>query len=743
MKKQIKDYILLLVDVLILAVASAIASTVMKLIIYNQYTALELYGYTMIISVLSELAMFFAFKIYNVIIKYTDVSFNLRVAASVGLGAVISFLIMGGVFKDWRFAASFNFMQGVTAFTGVLIVRLIYQVFSSNREKQEPRTSKRIPVMIIGGGWTGNRVVSELLRDNKKFLPVCIIDDNQEIIGKTMQGVKVVGNTMQIDYFAKKYRVKKIIFAIPTATSDARKRIINECMKTGVEVNVLPNLANLLGNADILSTLRKIHIEDLLERDPIQFDQESVNNFVKGKICMVTGGGGSIGSELCRQIANYEPKELIICDVYENNAFDISNEIGRRYPDIPLYTEIVSVTDKAAMEEIFKHHKVDLIFHAAAHKHVPLMEHNPEESVKNNVVGTKVVAELAYIYKAEKFIMVSTDKAVNPTNVMGATKRFCEKIANYYNYRSNGVTSYAVVRFGNVLGSNGSVIHTFNQQIAEGGPITVTHKDIIRYFMTIPEAVSLILQAGVYAKGGEVFILDMGSPVKIVNLAENLIRLAGYKPYRDIDIVFTGLRPGEKLFEELLMNEEGLKKTSNDKIYIGNQSFVCDENVASLYHLLVDAASTNDGVSVIYALMEAVETFNPDLRFHEVMSRDELAVKGNPILKNIESVETTDANLGKKIDVVSTSDSKVDVPVDATVKEEKRLDKKINVSPKSEKKEIKKSNKIASKTKKQSTKQKEIEVKVEAKTNASTKSKVASEKADAKKKTTKKTTAKK
>lgn len=623
MKKHIRDYVLIITDIFTIAISSIFASLIVQLITFR-YTNAEVYGYTMLMAVVIEMAMFFVFKIYNTIIKFSNVASNLRIGIALAVAVLIDFIIMGLIW-DFKLSLNYNFIQGICVFTGMTVSRMLYQLISSKKQNRLQRASKRVPVMVIGAGWTGNRVVTELLRDSKKLLPVCILDDNPELIGKSMEGVKVVGDTWSIEYFAKKYRVKKIIFAIPSATSEVRKRIVNDCIKTGIEINTLPNLANLIGTADILSTLRKVRIEDLLERESIKFDQESVQKFVENKVCMVTGGGGSIGSELCRQIASYNPKELIIADIYENNAFDISNEIKDRFPDVELFTEIVSITDKLAMEELFKRHHIDLIFHAAAHKHVPLMEHNPDESVKNNVVGTKNVAELALKYKAEKFIMVSTDKAVNPTNVMGATKRFCEKIVNHYNALSDGTTSYAVVRFGNVLGSNGSVIHTFNRQIAEGGPVTVTHKDIIRYFMTIPEAVSLILQAGVYANGGEVFVLDMGSPVKIVNLAENLIKLAGYKPYRDIDIVFTGLRPGEKLYEELLMNEEGLKKTSNEKIYIGNQSFVCDENVEEMYDLLVKSANTNDGETVITALMKAVETFHPDTRIHDIDNAENVA----------------------------------------------------------------------------------------------------------------------
>lgn len=670
MKKHLRDYVLVLVDMLIICLASIVASTVIKLITYK-YSMYELYGYTMLIALIFETAMLILFKIYNIIVKYSDVSYNMRIALAIAVACVINFIIMGIVY-DFRLSGAYNFIQGIGTLAGLLLIRMAYQYTSTQTEQRKQRAIKKIPVMIIGGGWTGNRVISELLRDNKRFLPVCILDDNSEIIGKTMEGVKVVGNTCCIEHFANKYRVKKIIFAIPSAPSDVRKRIIGDCMKTGLEVSVLPNLANLIGNADILSTLRKVRIEDLLERDPIKFDQESVRNFVADKVCMVTGGGGSIGSELCRQIANYKPKELIIADIYENSSFDISNEIKSKFPNLKLNTEIVSVTDYKAMEEIFKSRHIDLIFHAAAHKHVPLMEHNPDESVKNNIVGAKVMAELALKYKAEKFIMVSTDKAVNPTNVMGATKRFCEKIVNFYNAKSNGETSYAVVRFGNVLGSNGSVIHTFNMQIADGGPLTVTHKDMIRYFMTIPEAVSLILQAGVYAKGGEVFVLDMGSPVKIVNLAENLIKLAGYKPYRDIDIVFTGLRPGEKLYEELLMDEEGLKKTSNEKIYIGNQSFVCDENVDKMYELLIDSANTNDGITVIYALMQAVETFRPDKRVHKIKDgseslETEIAVEEKKKSAKVKNKKGTKQK--SKTDTAKAEENKENIDKEAVIQE--------------------------------------------------------------------------
>ena len=396
---------------------------------------------------------------------------------------------------------------------------------------------------------------------------VGFIDDDKSKIGKYMHGVKVLGDRSDIIEIAKDYLVDEIIIAMPTATAKEMKGILDICKETGCEMKRLPGMYQLVNGEVSISKLKDVDVNDLLGRDPIRVDMDSIMGYVSDKVVMVTGGGGSIGSELCRQVAMHKPKQLVIIDIYENSVYDIQQELKRAYPELDLVVLIASIRNTKRIDKIFDQYRPDIIYHAAAHKHVPLMEDSPNEAVKNNVVGTWKIVQAADKYKVKRFVMISTDKAVNPTSVMGATKRICEMIIQTYNKHSE--TEYVAVRFGNVLGSNGSVIPLFKQQIAEGGPVTVTHPDIIRYFMTIPEAVSLVLQAGAYAKGGEIFILDMGEPVKILDLAKNLILLSGHKPNEDIQIVFTGLRPGEKLYEEMLMKEEGMQETANKLIHIG------------------------------------------------------------------------------------------------------------------------------------------------------------------------------
>lgn len=398
---------------------------------------------------------------------------------------------------------------------------------------------------------------------------------------------------------------------------EARQRILIDCNATKCQVKVLPYMSEMIENVNITKQMRDINIADLLGRQQITFDDVGVASYIYDKVVMVTGGGGSIGSELCRQIAKYKPRRIVIVDVYENCAYNIQQEMLRNYgKDYDLHVEIVSITDYDKMDELFTEFRPQIIFHAAAHKHVPLMETVPEEAVKNNIFGTYNVALLADKHKVQKFIMISTDKAVNPTNVMGATKRCCEEIVQMMAQKGSE-TEFAAVRFGNVLGSNGSVIPLFKEQIEKGGPVTVTHPDIIRYFMTIPEAVSLVLQAGTFAHGGEIFVLDMGKQVKIVSLAENLIKLMGYKPYTDIDIVFTGLRPGEKLYEELLMDEEGLKKTDNEKIFIGHQVQIDIPNFTAELEKMRKICFTNDKYAVIEQLKVLVPTFRHDAAYLE------------------------------------------------------------------------------------------------------------------------------
>ena len=428
--------------------------------------------------------------------------------------------------------------------------------------------SKKVNVMLIGAGAAANTILKEIESSQYVNLHVkCIIDDHAGCHGKLLRGVPIVGGRDKILDAVSQYGVEEIIYAIPSSDTKNKKEILDICKESGCKLLTLPGIYQMINGEVSVSKLKEVEIEDLLGREPIQINTEEVLDYVSGKVVMVTGGGGSIGSELCRQIAGHSPKQLIIVDIYENNAYEIQQELLRKYPKLNLVVLIASVRNTNRINAIFKKYRPNIVYHAAAHKHVPLMEVSPNEAIKNNVFGTYKTAQAADKYGAEKFVLISTDKAVNPTNIMGASKRICEMVVQMMNQTSN--TNFVAVRFGNVLGSNGSVIPLFKKQIAEGGPVTVTHPDIIRYFMTIPEAVSLVLQAGAYAKGGEIFVLDMGEPVKIVDLAKNLIKLSGYKVGEDIEIKFTGLRPGEKMYEELLMNEEGLKKTANKMIFIG------------------------------------------------------------------------------------------------------------------------------------------------------------------------------
>lgn len=458
------------------------------------------------------------------------------------------------------------------AYMAVLVVcifasRFSYRFFRGLKHKQQNKKN-RISVMVIGAGEAANLIIKEIVNSNFSTMVIkCIIDDDKGKWGRYIQGIKVVGGRDKIVECADVYDVDEIIVAMPSATRTEIKGILDICKDTNCKLRSLPGMYQLVNGEVNVSKLRDVELEDLLGREPITVDMDSILGYVQGKVVLVTGGGGSIGSELCRQIANHKPKQLVIVDIYENSVYDIQQELKQKYPDLNLVVLIASVRNTNRMNYIFSKYKPNIVYHAAAHKHVPLMEDSPTEAIKNNVFGTFKTAQAAAMSGVKRFVMISTDKAVNPTNIMGASKRICEMIIQTFDKHYE--TEFVAVRFGNVLGSNGSVIPLFRKQIAAGGPVTVTHPDIIRYFMTIPEAVSLVLQAGAYAKGGEIFVLDMGEPVKILSLAENLIKLSGYRVGEDIKIEFTGLRPGEKLYEELLMDEEGMKDTANRMIHIG------------------------------------------------------------------------------------------------------------------------------------------------------------------------------
>ena len=512
-------------------------------------------------------------------------------------------LLYRGTVLDWRFPILFGGVLLIISGMGrssKRVAALLYHRFVLEQTKGE-RT------MIVGAGKAGAVLLREMQTSTHLSLsPVCFVDDDEYLQNAFIGSVPIAGTTADIPKLVQKYNVKKIVIAMPTAKKSDIKRIHDICLKTKCPVQIVPGIYQLVNGQVSVSSLRDVDVSDLLGREQTSIDIDQIIGYIEGKTVMVTGGGGSIGSELCRQIASHKPKKLIILDIYENNCYDIQQELLRKYPDLSLLALIASVRDENKINQIFDTYRPDIVFHAAAHKHVPLMETSPTEAIKNNVFGTRNVATAADRYGVKRFVMISTDKAVNPTNIMGATKRICEMIVQTMGRHSK--TEFVAVCFGNVLGSNGSVIPLFRRQIAEGGPVTLTHPDIIRYFMTIPEAVSLVLQAGAYAKGGEIFVLDMGEPVKIYDLAYNLIKLSGYTPNEDIEIKITGLRPGEKLFEERLMAEEGLQKTENEQISIGKPLEIDEKKLSETLDKLKQAAY-DDSPLLRELVKELVPTF--------------------------------------------------------------------------------------------------------------------------------------
>ena len=543
------------------------------------------------------------FKLYNRVWTYASLNelFSI-IKASVLIEAVFVCYHMFWQVSMPRSYYLINFGIMTILFCGVRFGKVFIKSFrnSQNRAKITNR------IMVIGAGSAATILIKELRYAGEGSEVVCAIDDNKNKKNKYILGVPIVGGREDIEKNIKKYDITEIIIAIPSADIQTTREIIRICQETKKPVKILPAVSKSL-TTSLSKEVRPVNYEDLLGRDPIKVNQEGISSFIKDKTVMVTGGGGSIGSELCRQIIKYNPKKLLILDIYENNAYEIQMELERHYPEADISTLIGSIRDYDRMEAIFSKYRPDIVYHAAAHKHVPLMEKSPNEAIKNNCMGTLNVVKLADKYKVDNFVLISTDKAVRPTNIMGATKRICEMIVQTYARKSEH-TRFAAVRFGNVLGSNGSVIPLFLKQIEEGGPVTVTHKEITRFFMTIPEAVSLVLQASLFAKGGEIFVLDMGKPVRIYELAENLIRLRGFKPNVDIKIDVIGLRPGEKLYEEILMDEEGLDKTDNKMIYIGKPLKIDEEKFLDKLDNLIKASFEN-GMHIKELTEEVCDTY--------------------------------------------------------------------------------------------------------------------------------------
>lgn len=591
-KKISKIVTFMILDILIMVLTSILAiwirfdfGTIPEEYVINIYKYI---GFDILIM----LIIFFLLKLYTSVWTYASINELIDIVLACIATESLSFSYKTMI--NVSMPRSYYLIQVMLMILLVAGIRFFYRVFRTiviniSLNKKNVRT------MLIGAGEAGRLLIDEISRNQKNFNTkiACVIDDNKEKKGTFFRGVPVIGNRKQISKAVEKYHIDDIIIAIPSAPKEEISQIVEECQKTKCNIKILPSIYKTINKNDRgwINSVRPLSYEDFLGRDQIVVDSLEIKETITNKVIMVTGGGGSIGSELCRQIAKCNPKQLIIFDIYENNAYDIEQELKRNYPNLNLKAIIGSVRDYDRLEKVFNKYKPETVFHAAAHKHVPLMEVSPNEAIKNNCLGTLNACKLSDKYKVKKFVLISTDKAVRPTNVMGASKRICEMIMQSYDKISKN-TDYVAVRFGNVLGSNGSVIPLFLKQIENGGPVTVTHKEITRFFMTIPEAVSLVLQASVYAQGGEIFVLDMGKPVKIYDLAKQLIRYKGLEPGIDIKIKITGLRPGEKLYEEILMDEEGLKETPNKLIHIG-QPLDIDKNFLKKLDSLIESAYKN------------------------------------------------------------------------------------------------------------------------------------------------------
>ena len=569
----------------------------------------ELLSRFMALQAVITLAVFMARKMYH----YVWRSVSIYDVADMIISVMLAFLLsaLAGRLVGLRLPTSVTFIDLTLLIMAQVGMRCFLRFYSvAVHVLGQNRGGERI--MLIGAGEAGRVLLHEIVATHKVHGKVCcIVDDNPAKWGKQMNGVPISGGREQIEQLAQRHKITQIIFAIPSATAEVKRDILERCQRTGARVRTLPGVYQLVNGDVSLSEVKDVQVEDLLGRDPVQLDTKVISRFLRDQVVLITGGGGSIGSELCRQIAGYRPRRLIVLDNYENNAYDLQQELRRTFPKLELQVEIASVREKEKIYQLFDEHRPDVVFHAAAHKHVPLMEHSPAEAVKNNIFGTYHVVRASEKFGVKKCVMISTDKAVNPTNFMGATKRFCEMILQSRNESS---TDFCAVRFGNVLGSNGSVVPLFKRQIEKGGPVTITDKRIIRYFMLIPEAAQLVLEAGAMAKRGQIFVLDMGAPVKILNLAENLIRLSGLEPYKDIDIVEVGLRPGEKLYEELLTDNDHLLRTANKKIFVERLETISPGEIHAALEQLDRAVTDNVPKEDLVALMrDLVPTYvDPD-----------------------------------------------------------------------------------------------------------------------------------
>ena len=552
------------------------------------------------------LLVFHLIGLYSSLWEYAGIDEAIRIIVAALIVSALQFVLMLLLGKP--IPRSFPILNSVFLIIAIAAVRFSYRILRSFIHKRYRK--RMVRTMLVGAGDAASVALKDLSdSENSRNKIVCIIDDDPLKQGRRLRGVPIVGGRSSIPDAAKRYQVEQIILAIPSATASQRREITSICQSTGCETKLLPSITQIASGRLDIRQIRKVQIEDLLGRDSVKVNLEEIARYVDGKVILVTGGGGSIGSELCRQIASHNPARLLIFDIYENGAYDIQQELRRKYPGLKLDVLIGSIRDKPRLESIFDQYSPQIVYHAAAHKHVPLMEDSPREAVKNNVFGTRNLCEVADRFGVETFVQISTDKAVNPTNVMGATKRICEMLVQTFSRHSS--SNFVCVRFGNVLGSSGSVIPLFRRQIEQGGPVTVTHKDIIRYFMTIPEAVSLVLQAGAYAKNGEIYVLDMGEPVRIDDLARNMIRLSGYEPDVDIEIRYVGLRPGEKLYEELLLDEEDIRSTANHLIFIGKPLEINEEEFSRQLAEL-EAVCHDPNGDVRPLLQQIVPTYRPE-----------------------------------------------------------------------------------------------------------------------------------